>query len=176
MLDNLHFPLFAPPPLSQFHFTCYNSEILPGTSGFSRKLISIKTFPASIAKSQAQVALAALSVVSPHKVLRGYLDIDSVSGLAMPFIANAVGRVLYSNYTPFKRWLLGCCTYLVVKGGVTLVRKYKLRRWTRARQVKDYEGSFVVLLLLFVTSVIIFPRNRRQRGRKSRRVFNRVEW
>ena len=60
----------------------------------------------------------------------------------MPFIANAVGRVLYSDYTPFKRWLLGCCTYLVVKGGVTLVRKYKLRRWTRARQVKDYEGNF----------------------------------
>jgi len=64
-----------------------------------------------------------------------------VGGLAMPFIANAVGRVLYSNYTPFKRWLLGCCTYLVVKGGVTLVRKYKLRRWTRARQVKDYEET-----------------------------------
>ena len=59
----------------------------------------------------------------------------------MPFMANAVGRFLYSDQPPLKRWLLGAGTYLTVKGVVTLVRKYKIRRWNHQRQVKDYEGT-----------------------------------
>jgi len=62
-----------------------------------------------------------------------------IGGLAMPFMANIVGKILYPSYSPLKRWSLGCCTYLTVKGGLTLLRKYKLRRWNRARQVKDFE-------------------------------------
>ena len=60
----------------------------------------------------------------------------------MPFMANIVGKVVYPHQSPFKRWLLGCGTYLTVKGALTLLRKYKLRRWNRARQVKDFEGEF----------------------------------
>merc|ERR1711892_662604 len=75
-----------------------------------------------------------------HKETTGSGGIRSiVGGLAMPFMANIVGKVLFPTQSPFKRWLLGCGTYLTAKGGLTLVRKYKLRRWNRARQVKDFE-------------------------------------
>ena len=64
------------------------------------------------------------------------------SGLAMPFISRIVGDyVFHKESNVYKRFLFGAATYLSVKGVITLVRKYKFRRWLRERKVKDFEGT-----------------------------------
>lgn len=63
-------------------------------------------------------------------------------GLAMPFISRIVGDyVFHKESNVYKRFLFGAATYLSVKGVITLVRKYKFRRWLRERKVKDFEGT-----------------------------------
>ena len=72
------------------------------------------------------------------------------SGLAMPFISRIVGDyVFHKESNVYKRFLYGAATYLSVKGVITLVRKYKFRRWLRERKVKDFEGT--VLYTVYFT-------------------------
>ena len=60
----------------------------------------------------------------------------------MPFISRIVGDyVFHKESNVYKRFLFGAATYLSVKGVITLVRKYKFRRWLRERKVKDFEGT-----------------------------------
>ena len=60
----------------------------------------------------------------------------------MPFISRIVGDyVFHKEANVYKRFLFGAATYLSVKGVITLVRKYKFRRWLRERKVKDFEGT-----------------------------------
>jgi len=65
-----------------------------------------------------------------------------IGGLAMPFISRIVGDyVFHKESNVYKRFLFGAATYLSVKGVITLVRKYKFRRWLRERKVKDFEEN-----------------------------------
>ena len=71
----------------------------------------------------------------------------------MPFISRIVGDyVFHKESNVYKRFLFGAATYLSVKGVITLVRKYKFRRWLRERKVKDFEGT--VLYRGFIYSLI----------------------
>jgi hypothetical protein len=65
-----------------------------------------------------------------------------IGGLAMPFVSRIVGDyVFHKESNVYKRFIFGAATYLSVKGLITLVRKYKFRRWLRERKVKDFEEN-----------------------------------
>jgi len=87
-------------------------------------------------------------------------------GLAMPFISRIVGDyVFHKESNVYKRFLFGAATYLSVKGVITLVRKYKFRRWLRERKVKDFEGTVlqsVVYTVRFIeyTTHLVKPKKK----------------
>lgn len=62
-----------------------------------------------------------------------------IGGLLMPFISRFVGDRLFPEEPALKRFIYGNITYLSVKGIITLVRKYKFRKWLRARELKNFE-------------------------------------
>lgn len=66
-----------------------------------------------------------------------------IGGLVMPFAARLVGNLVFDeSTTPGKRFICGAGVYLVVKGGLNVYRKNKVRRFQRARKVKSYtEGA-----------------------------------
>jgi hypothetical protein len=59
----------------------------------------------------------------------------------MPFISRFVGDRIFPDESPGWRFIYGSVTYLSVKGIVTLVRKYKFRKWLRARELKNFEEN-----------------------------------
>ena len=59
----------------------------------------------------------------------------------MPFCSRLVGDVCFSDLTVGKRFICGAATYLVVKGSISFIRKYKFRNWLRARKVKHFKGK-----------------------------------
>ena len=188
VLDRVNFAKnYQSPPTSQFIWFGYAHS--RGTSGSWSELInSNRSRSKSHTKKRlARVAFALLLAVrvklfssnlSSYFYLVFNISINQLKGLAMPFMANIVGKVFYPTQSPFKRWLLGCGTYLMAKGGLTLVRKYKLRRWNRARQVKDFEGRFFLRFKKFD----LFSSSRRRRGHREwgnsgdARNFDWMEW
>jgi len=62
-----------------------------------------------------------------------------IGGLLMPFASRLVGDICFSDMTVGKRFLFGAATYLLVKGSVSFIRKYKFRNWLRARKVKHFK-------------------------------------
>ena len=64
-----------------------------------------------------------------------------IGGLLMPFASRIVGDICFSDMTVGKRFLFGAATYLLVKGSVSFIRKYKFRNWLRARKVKHFKGK-----------------------------------
>ena len=65
----------------------------------------------------------------------------------MPFISRFVGDRLFPEEPALRRFIYGNITYLSVKGIITLVRKYKFRKWLRARELKNFEGNWLKNLL-----------------------------
>ena len=83
-----------------------------------------------------------------------------IGGLLMPFASRIVGDICFSDMTVGKRFLFGAATYLLVKGSVSFIRKYKFRNWLRARKVKHFKGkglpfASLSLLLKFTMSPLL---------------------